>query len=236
MTITFMTIIGILLIGFTHKTSFSQAIVNSTKVLHAYWLFVCGGRRRLGTYSGGYAMKRSLYIFSLIIFFTVRSATAQSSVLDAGARFQKTTNLYYENGVALSYSNKHLLPDKLYFGFTYVSSRLGTAINSNAIKQDNYLLSAGWYFRRSHIVRPFVRVNGGYFAADYGDKIFAALPQNSLLLSTDAGISFQTHTPLKIATSLGYNLITGNGLSGPGTLYPVFYQITLSWNIFNHKK
>ncbi len=102
------------------------------------------------------------------------------------------------------------------------------------MKQDNILLSAAWYFRPHHIVRPFGRMNVGYFSADYGNKMFDVLPRKSALLSADAGICFETNTPLKIATSLGYNFITGNGLSGPGTLYPLFYQLTLSWNIFDH--
>ncbi|MGZ3751329.1 MAG: hypothetical protein ACXVAU_08650, partial [Mucilaginibacter sp.] len=118
----------------------------------------------------------------------------------------------------------------------YVTSRLGTALNSNAIKQDNFLLSTAYYFRKNHLIRPFTRMNAGYFAADYGDKIFNVLPRESLLLSADAGICFQTHSPLKIATSLGYNFITGNGLTGPGTLYPVFYQVTISWSIFKYIK
>jgi hypothetical protein len=181
-------------------------------------------------------MLKSIYPFIVLIFCTIGFADAQSSILDAGAKFQKSINLYYEHGAALNYSDKRLLPDRLYFGFSFVTSRLGSALNSNAIKQENYLLSAGWYFRRNHIVRPFAQLNGGYFSADYGNKMFDVFPRSSLLLSTDAGLSFQTHTPLKIATSLGYNFITGNGLTGPGTLYPVFYQVTFSWNILNHKK
>jgi hypothetical protein len=163
-------------------------------------------------------------------------ANAQSSILDAGIRLQRDIGLYSENGVAVSYSDKKLMPDRLYFGFSYFTSRVGTAFNSNAIKQDNFLLSAAWYFRHKHMVRPFVRVNAGYFASDY-PALFDVLPHSSLLFSTDAGLCFQTHIPLKISTSLGYNFIYGQGNNNvPGTLYPLYYQITLSWNILNHKK
>lgn len=182
------------------------------------------------------SMKKGTYLLILLIAAAVNGARAQRSVLDVGARLQKTVNLYSENGVAVNYSAKGLLADKLYFGASYATSRLGTAFNSNAIKQDNVLISAGWYFRRDHVIRPFIRVNGGYFLADYREKIFDELPRSSPLLSSDLGISFQTGSPVKIATSLGYNFITGNGLSGPGTLYPVFYQVTVSWNIFDHSK
>jgi hypothetical protein len=174
-----------------------------------------------------------LVLMGMLSCFVVK---AQSSVLDVGIRLQKAVNLYHENGFSINYSDKALMPDRLYFGFNYVTSRLGSAFNSNAIKQDNFLLSSAYYFRKTHVIRPFLRGNVGFFSASYGDKIFDDLPQSSLLLSADAGLSFQTHTPLKIAASLGYNAITGDGTSGPGTLYPVYYQLTFSWNIFNRNK
>jgi hypothetical protein len=175
-----------------------------------------------------------LPVFFILVF--AHFANAQNNIFDAGIRLQQTVNLYNENGVAVSYSNKRLKPDRLYFGFSYVTSRLGTAFHSNAIKQDNFLVSAGWYFQRKHIIRPFGRLNTGYFSADYGNKIFDFLPRKSLLLSADIGLCFETNLPLKISASLGYNFITGNGLSGPGTLYPLFYQLTVSWNVFDHSK
>ena len=181
-------------------------------------------------------MSKSMYFLILFFLtFSVRFSNAQSPVLDVGIRLQQTVNLYNENGVAVSYSFKKLKNDKLYFGFSYVTSRLGTALHSNAIQQDNYLVSATWYFRRKHIIRPLLRVNTGYFSASYGNKIFDVLPRKSLLLSADIGMCFQTNIPLKVSTSLGYNFITGDGLSGPGTLYPLFYQLPLSWNLFDHK-
>src|SRR5476651_917909 len=172
------------------------------------------------------------YSIIILLFIAGRSGYAQSSVLDAGIRLQKAIGLYSENGFTLNYSNKNYSPDKLYLGFSYYTSRLGTAYHSNAIKQDNYLLSAAWYFRHSKIIRPFTRLNVGYFSADYGSPIFDVLPSKSALLSADGGLCFQTHSPLKLSASLGYNFITGNGINNvPGTIYPFFYQLTASWNI-----
>lgn len=156
---------------------------------------------------------------------------AQESVLDVGIRIQKTVNLYYENGFSVQYSDKRLKPDRLYFGFTYVTSRLGTALNSNAIPQDNFLFSGAWYFRPNHVLRPLVRLNSGFFVANYEEEVFNELPNSSFLLSPDIGVIFETTLPLKISLSLGYNLITGDGESGPGTLYPLYFQSTISWNL-----
>jgi len=180
-------------------------------------------------------MLNHIFLSAVLTVITC-AANAQSSVLDVGARLQKDIGLYNENGIAVSYSNKNHAPDRLYFGFSYFTSRLGTALNSNAIKQDNILLSSAYYFRHNHTIRPFTRLNAGYFVSDY-PALFSILPHRSLLLSTDEGVSFETHTPLKIAASLGYNFIYGQGNNNvPGTLYPLFYQLSLSWNILKHGK
>lgn len=51
-------------------------------------------------------------------------AFAQERVLDVGIRVQKTINLYYENGFTLQYTADQLASQRLYFGLSYVSSRL----------------------------------------------------------------------------------------------------------------
>jgi hypothetical protein len=180
-------------------------------------------------------MSKLRLLFALVLCSSFHSR-AQHSILDLGLRIQKTPNLYNENGISAAYSHKNLKPDRLYFGLAYVSSRLGTASGSNAIKQDNFLLSSAYYFRRDHHFRPLLKINTGYFSASYGEPMFDDLPNSSLLLSSEAGISYQTNIPLKAAASLGYNFITGDGVNGPGTLYPVFYQLTLSLNVLSKPK
>jgi hypothetical protein len=181
-------------------------------------------------------VKKNSTLVLLSLFLVSTTVTAQNSVLDIGIRLQKTVNLYLENGISVNYSNKNFKPDRWYFGFSYVTSRLGTAMGTTAIKQDNFLLSSSYFFGQKKALRPFVRANVGFFSADYGDKMFDVLPSKSPLLSLDLGLSYKTGIPLKLATSLGYNFITGNGLERPGTLYPVFYQLTASWNVFSHRK
>ena len=171
------------------------------------------------------------YFLIFIVFSTIfyNSVCAQHSLLDVGVRVQKTVNLYWENGFSIQYSNRNVKPDNLYFGFSYISSRLGSAFISNAIKQDYFLLNTSWYFRKQHVLRPLVRLNVGYFVADYEESIFDVLPNTSLAISPEAGLIFDTKSPLKIMITLGYNVITGNGEQGPGTLYPLFIQTTISW-------
>ncbi|GAA4454519.1 hypothetical protein GCM10023189_21110 [Nibrella saemangeumensis] len=157
--------------------------------------------------------------------------SAQGAVLDAGIRLQKSIGLYYENGLTLQYTNPRLAGQRLYVGVSYVTSRLGSAFRSNAIKQDNYLVSGTYMFRPQRHIRPLVRFNVGYFSADLGSDLFNSLPHSGLLASPEFGLCYSPRSPLKLTGSLGYNLTAGNGMSGPGTLYPVFVQTSLLWNI-----
>ena len=168
-------------------------------------------------------------VFFLLTFGT--TGFSQERELDIGLRFQKSINLYYENGLTIQYSDERLLSKRLFLGLSYVSSRFGTAMGTNAIKQDNYFVSGTYMFRPQRSLQPFVRLNTGYFTADYEDPEFDVLPNNSFLISPETGLSYRFSFPLKVGVSLGYNLITGDGLEGPGTLYPLFVQTSITWNI-----
>lgn len=152
-------------------------------------------------------------------------------VLDVGIRLQKSISLYTENGVTVQYTNQKLASKRLYFGASYVTSRLGTALGSNAIKQDNFLVNASWFFRPKWLIQPVAKANVGYFKADYGSDLFNDLSRTSLLASPEIGLCYCPNFPLKLNASVGYNLLTGNGVSGPGTLYPVFVQTSITWNV-----
>jgi hypothetical protein len=166
----------------------------------------------------------------------VHDALAQQRVLDVGLRAQKAVGMYYENGLILQYTDERLAAERLYLGLSYVSSRLGTAFNSNAIRQDQFLLSASYLFRPGHVLRPMLRANTGYFVADFESPLFDELPNTSLLLSSEAGICIDPAHPLKWMVSIGYNFISGNGVDGPGTLYPLFLQTSLSWDLFYYRR
>ncbi|CAN5160484.1 hypothetical protein BH23BAC2_BH23BAC2_24510 [soil metagenome] len=161
---------------------------------------------------------------------------SQERQLDVGLRFQKTVNLYYENGVTFQYTDDRLLSQRLFLGLSYVTSRLGSAMGTNAIKQDNFILSSTYIFRPQRNLQPFLRLNTGYFIADYEEPIFDVLPNTSFLLSPEAGLGYKFKNPLKANASLGYNLITGDGIDGAGTLYPLFIQTSITWNVLAKKK
>ncbi|WP_166690787.1 hypothetical protein [Fibrivirga algicola] len=167
-------------------------------------------------------------------FGQTRSLQPSGAVLDVGIRLQQSINLYAENGITAHYTNPKLAHQRLYVGFSYVTSRLGSALGSNAIKQDNVLLSASYYFWMKRQIRPVIKANVGYFAASYGAEVFSELPNTSLLASPEVGFAYCPAFPLKINASVGFNLLTGNGMTGPGTLYPVFVQTSITWNLLNN--
>ena len=183
--------------------------------------------------------KSSLRVSLLLVWLVPASGQdrpkqgERSAVLDVGIRLQKSVNLYAENGITAQYTSRKLASRRLYVGLSYVTSRLGTALGSNAIKQDNALVSLAYYFRPKWLIRPVVKANAGYFKADYGSAIFNELPRTSPLASAEFGLCYCPDFPLKINGSIGYNVITGNGLTGPGTLYPIFVQTSITWNVLN---
>jgi hypothetical protein len=170
-------------------------------------------------------MKNILFVFlsSLSIVY------GDNEQVSLGFRFQHSINMYTENGITLQFTPKNLLNDQLSFGATYVTSRFGSAINSNAIIQDNILFHSTYVFSSSAL-SPFVRLNAGYCFADYQSSIFDEIDSSMPLLSLEAGARYAFDIPLKIQASLGYNLITSVGSSGIGTVYPLFVQCTLLWS------
>ena len=157
------------------------------------------------------------------------------SCFSAGLRFQKTHNLYYENGITFDFNNQKLLNNSLHLGFSYATSRLGFAISSNALKQDNYLISFGYYFRHEKIISPIIQVNTGFFYADMEEPMFESIPHKSMLLSVEPGVYINFKFPIKAKATIGYNFITGDGVTGPGTLYPLFFELSIFYQMnFNN--
>jgi hypothetical protein len=181
------------------------------------------------------------YALVLLSFFATINIRAQTpsgnlpAELKGGVRVQKAQKLYWENGFTLDYANPKLMNRKVHLGVSYVSSRLGSAIGSNAIKQDQFFISGAYHFRSQKKLQPFTRLNTGFFHADYEKAIFDDLPNNAFLLSSDGGLYYSFDAPVTAGLSVGYNFSSGSGSSGPGTLYPVFYQMSIYYTLLKKK-
>lgn len=170
-------------------------------------------------------------LIGMLLFLGYRSATAQEHALYLGAKAQVTVGMYWENGLSLSYSPpwQH---DQLYIGLDYVSSRWGSAFSSNALQQDNYLLSVSYAFLKASWFKPLTQLNFGWLYADYESEIFKDLPNTSVLLSTEVGMLIQINDfPLIATTSMGYNLLGVDGIQNTGTVYPLFFRFALLYHL-----
>jgi hypothetical protein len=176
-------------------------------------------------------MRKTLFILLLIFSGALQAQTKDTYELSAGLRFQKTEQLYWENGVGLDYTSDFLLNKRIHLKMSYASSRLGSAMIGNAIRQDNYLLGADWRFMHAKPLQIFVGLNTGLFHADMEESIFSVLPHNTMMFSTETGLCYHFKIPVDVTLSVGYNLINGDGVSKPGTLFPVFYQLSVFYRL-----
>jgi len=159
---------------------------------------------------------------------------AQSSGTDelgVGLRFQKTEQLYWENGVAMDYTSDFLFKKQLHLKMSYVTSGLGSAMIGNAVLQDNFIVGADWRFRSQKDLQIFAGLNVGYFNANMDNQIFDVLPHSSMLFAAETGLFYKFKFPLATSLSVGYNFINGDGVSKPGTLFPLYYQLSVFYYI-----
>jgi hypothetical protein len=172
-------------------------------------------------------------LFSILVLSVSLCPGKDLGHFSAGLKFQKTVNLYYENGLELGYTHDLLWKRRIQFGLSYVTSRLGSAMGRNALKQDNYVLSTGLHFRPVKLVDPFVQINLGYFYYDTEIPEFNFLDNHSMIFSFVSGVKFNIDPKLGgVYIDLGYNFITGKEGEGAGTLYPMFFNLGLVFNIY----
>lgn len=176
----------------------------------------------------------SISVLFIWIYFGVTQGQAQEIKL--GLRIQKTLTMYWENGVSAQISFKKFKPDQLYLGLDYVTSRIGTAFKSNALKQDNYLLHGSWYFNKNKPYHLMARLNVGYFFADLEEEIFKKIPHTAFLLSPEIGFTYDLKPfPISLNIGTGFYIITAKDGYSPGTLQPLYYHFDLHYKIFKPK-
>jgi hypothetical protein len=168
------------------------------------------------------------YIFLFILVLGSVGFAAEPGRFSAGLKFQKTLNLYYENGLELGYTHDGLWKQRIQFQISYISSRFGSAMGSNALVQDYYQASTGLHFRPEKLFDPFLQINMGYFRYDVENKMFDFLDNQSMIFSLVSGIKFNLIPRVGgVYADLGINLV-----QDANTLYPLFFNIGLVFNVF----
>lgn len=167
-----------------------------------------------------------------ILLLTAYGMFAQKPIsrdLRVGFVFQQTQYLYAENGVGLDYTCERLLNKKIHIKASYLTSRLGSAIGTNALKQDNFVLGAHYYFMSENNFQLLAGINTGLFVVDYENPVFDVLPKSSTIFAVETGMHYDFKFPLTVSLTAGYNLRNGNGIDIPGSLFPVFYKLSLMY-------
>lgn len=172
---------------------------------------------------------KKIIIFSFILCTIIIHA----QTLKVGARIQKTQEMYWENGISSQYSFAKFKPNRFYIGFDYVSSRLGSAYNSNAIKQDSYIFSGSWLFSKSKPYHFLTRLNMGYFYSDLEYEIFNEIPNTSFLLAPELGFTYDfKKVPISLNLGTGFYIITAKEGYSPGTLQPLYFHFDIHYTLF----
>lgn len=153
-----------------------------------------------------------------------RGRSVHKAILAPALLVRKTQALYWESGVGVDYTHDRLFGRRLHLNAGYLTSRLGSALGTNALKQDYFLLGADWHTPVADRLKWLAGIHTGFFSVDYEDEVFANLPASSALLSIETGLNY-TAGPVDLQLVAGYNLIAGNGADVPGSLFPVYYQL-----------
>jgi len=170
---------------------------------------------------------------TLIVSLILSNFITQAQTLKVGVRIQKTQEMYWENGISAQYSFAKFKPDQFFVGFDYVTSRLGSAYNSNAIKQDNYIFSGSWLFNKNKTFRFVTRLNVGYFYSDLEEDIFDEIPNTSFLFSPEIGFTYNfPKLPISLNLGTGYYIISEKEGYSPGTLQPLYFHLDIYYTLF----
>ena len=169
-----------------------------------------------------------IILFILILgvspFAMCQTKDSTSTIL-VGLRFKKYVGFYWVNGVSGEWHSKKLVNNKLHIGISVSSSKLGSAIHSNALSTWETELSFMYLFRQTKKFNPIIRLNTGIATVQL-ESSYSSIPSSAFLLSLETGCNYsmgKTH----IRLFGGYNVFTGNGITGLGTIYPIYGGIGL---------
>lgn len=169
-------------------------------------------------------MKKYIIVLVFILLINTSKSLAEESeiskeksVLSVGPIINRSVGLYWSNGFLVNYTPNNL--KRLSYEFRFHTTRIGSAISSNAIQQENYIFNVAYDFLKYKNYQSSVILNAGYFYSDYESEIFKDIPNSSMTLALELSQSYSIYN-----LSFGYNFIHGDGSNGIGTLYPFYFQ------------
>jgi hypothetical protein len=108
----------------------------------------------------------------------------------------------------------------------YSTSRLATALGSNALVEDRFQAGAGWHFRRNRAVSPHLTASAGYarFGID-DDAVFALLDGGAPFVSLLLGAEARLLPALRVGGNVGYSPLQSS------TVYPLVTTLGLHYTV-----
>jgi hypothetical protein len=157
------------------------------------------------------------------VCFCLAVSSAQEGLWSVGSRVEGTVDFEPGNdfllGPEIGYSNFNLGGHRLQLKGAYLTTRLEQFFRPNIIKQDYFLFSPVWHFRRNAFFDPNIQMDLGYMRYDVeNERIFGSLDNDSYIAAIQAGFSVNlAEGEYGIFYHVGYNLITpDSGLVFPG--------------------
>ncbi len=165
------------------------------------------------------------------MFFLASAARAGEDLWSLGLRtqgvvdFEPGQDLF--EGPEIGYSDYNLFAHSLQLRGAYLTNRLEAVFRPNIIRQDYFLFSPVWHFRRNAFFDPTLQADLGYWRYDTESEIFKDLDNSSWVASIQVGLAlnlFQGEYGLYY--HFGYNFITPDS----GLLFPGVFGVGL-WKI-----
>jgi hypothetical protein len=115
-------------------------------------------------------------------------------------------NYSVQPGAQVSCSSRRLLSGGPRFSAAHSTTRLATALASNALEEDRIQVGVGWHVRRDRTVSPHSTAMAGYtrFAGDDA-AVFALLDHDAPLASLLIGAEAKLLPALRVGGSVGYS-------------------------------
>jgi hypothetical protein len=130
-------------------------------------------------------------------------------------------------GPEIGYSDYGLFAHRLQFRAAYLTSRLEQAFRPNILRQDYFLFSPAWHFRRSAIFDPMAQLDLGYWRYDIESRLFKSLDNSSWVAAAQVGFALNLFQgAYGLYSHFGYNFITpDSGLLYPGVFGVGFWKV-----------
>ena len=175
-------------------------------------------------------MKIISFCLITLLFITTSVAQENNSNIELGVRTKKYIGFYWVNGISAEWNSSKLCSGSLHLGLNIASSSLGSALIGNAIPTLETELSVIKYFRSSKALQPITRINFGFGRAFYGAE-FKELTSSGLLCSIETGLQYKIASHYSASLFGGINFLTGNGITGLSSIYPVYYGMCIKYTL-----